>query len=201
MRKPPAIVQTTMKNVFIFVLTLADCLCHGSFAYYLIFCALLRRYGLAPSIMPNWVGFHLRTEVESSLRKVVLNTIQKMDNVQKHINCSNIPSSRALKSYYVHTGLALFIPSILSFLFSSSPSLRFRTRSCPYSDSWRSSIASQTSTFLIHLCQSPWFRLLFWHSDYESRFMSIQSPSRSISLPPTPLYSYHHFVLKIFCLP
>jgi hypothetical protein len=32
---------------------------------------LVRRQGLALSIGPNWVGFYLRTETESSLRNVV----------------------------------------------------------------------------------------------------------------------------------
>jgi hypothetical protein len=44
----------------------------------------VRRYGVAPSVGSNWVGFLSEEEdKESNLRNIVLNKNRKMDNIQK----------------------------------------------------------------------------------------------------------------------
>jgi uncharacterized membrane protein YhaH (DUF805 family) len=54
-------------------------------------------YWIALLMWPSCAGCYLRTEIESSLRNVVLIKVWMMDNVQKITHCINIPSSKTLR--------------------------------------------------------------------------------------------------------
>jgi hypothetical protein len=73
----------------VFVLTLAD----GLWYVYLY----ILSYVDALYIGPNWLGFHLETEMESNLRNMFKKD-KTVDNVLKLNNSINIPSSQTLRS-------------------------------------------------------------------------------------------------------
>jgi hypothetical protein len=62
-------------------------------------CDVNRTIGASSIDWAQMSMFYLNTETESSLRDVVLNKKRTMDNVQKHNNCINGPSSQTFRSY------------------------------------------------------------------------------------------------------
>jgi hypothetical protein len=74
----------SLSTILKFVLTLADGLCCAWFIYTL-------SYVDSSIDWAQFSRFHLKTEIESSLRNVVLNKNMTMNNAQKHNNWINVP--------------------------------------------------------------------------------------------------------------
>jgi hypothetical protein len=86
--------------LLMFVLTPADSLCCAWFIYPILCLSWCLEVGLALSIGPNRVGFHLKMALESNLQNdACLNKKRITHNVQKHSNCINIQLSQTFSSY------------------------------------------------------------------------------------------------------
>jgi hypothetical protein len=86
-----------MTNYMVQLLSFFNIIHRPAFIYLLYF----RTYGLAQPTGSNWVGFlHENGDRIQSSKRFVLNKKNRtMDNVQKHNNCVNIPSSQTQDSF------------------------------------------------------------------------------------------------------